>query len=129
MENYNTSDTIRVIKIVDIGFISIIYFLLGLYIAIFINKVMGKYDHNINKSKTTCQLLIELSIHIWGVGVLAYLARIIVRLIPFPLDNFNNFDHSRLREIPNASPFIYILLLLLPHIRGKTRIIYDRFVK
>lgn len=121
------TDIIRVIKVIDIGYISIIYLFIGLYLAVFIDKLLGPYNSTENKKKSTIQLIIELILHIWCLATLTYFVRVLVRLIPFPLDGYRGFNHSLLREIPNAGAYTFVLYYFQSHLKNKLQILYDRF--
>jgi hypothetical protein len=121
---------IRSIKIIDIGYITILYFTLAISISIIIEKILGKFTTTNAKEKTTLRLIAELSLHLWIITVLAYFARNIVELIPFSLDGIYGFDHQRVKELHDAGiTFIFVIMFYQTNITEKLNYIHDRLTR
>lgn len=116
---------VRSIKLVDIGFITVIYFALGILMAESIDALYGKFDEEVEKRKSMLQITIELMFLMWVFGVIVYIVRNLVELIPFPLDNISGFDHLQLKELKSAVVFVFILLQFTQHFRQKLQYYYD----
>jgi tetrahydromethanopterin S-methyltransferase subunit C len=86
----------RTIKILDIGYITIIYFILGLLISRLFDSYLGKYDKLNDDKKHPIRVGAELIIIIWVIGATVYLTRNIVELIPSPFHGLYGFDHFQL---------------------------------
>ena len=114
----------RSIKILDIGYITVIYFVFAMVCCILIDKIMGKYDEEIDKNKKTWRLWIEAILYMWFIGVLVYIVRNIVELIPFPLDGYQGFQHMRVKELGNASVFVFIVMTYQFYLKGRLNVLY-----
>lgn len=117
---------IRAIKIIDIGFITILYFILGFVMSIWFNRVYEKYVDLINDYKSNLRLAIELLIHIWLLGVTVYIARNLVEKIPSPLDNLYGFSHKRVKELHSATVFTLVFFFSQTYMREKMAYLYKR---
>jgi len=99
----------RSIKVLDIGYITIIYFIFAIIVAKIFDMMFGQYDPEKDKHKKTYKIGIELCGIIWLIGVSTYFARNIIELIPSPFDNIGGFKHRRVKELSSAA--VYTLML------------------
>jgi len=116
----------RSIKIIDLGFITIIYFAIGLLLASAVDTNMGPLDHAQEDKKSIWQLTLECVLLIWLVGVIIYIVKNLVELIPFPLNGIGGFDHMKVKELRNATVFIFVFLSFQNYLRDKTVNYYGR---
>lgn len=117
---------IRSIKVVDIGYIAVIYFCLAFFLSALYDKVLGKFDTLAADKKSTITLFAEVIVHIWCIGITVYIVRNLVELIPFPLNGVYGFEHKRVKELSNAAVFTFILLFFQKHLREKLDYLYVR---
>jgi hypothetical protein len=96
---------VRGIKILDIGFITAIYAVLGIYLAKVCDNVNGTFDKEKEDKKSTLKILVELILYLWFIGVVTYIVRNIIPLIPFPLDGVYGFKHILVKEVTGATMF------------------------
>jgi hypothetical protein len=121
-----TELTIRSIKMVDIGFITVLYFILGYSVSLLLNKLYEKFIDLKEEDKPTYQLVYELLIHVWIIGIFVYIARNVVEEIPSPLHGIKGFDHYRVKELHSATTFTLIIFYSQPYIHKKINILYKR---
>lgn len=119
---------IRGIKILDIGYIASIYFLLAFGIAAAMDRMLGPFDTYAARKKSTPRLLLETMVHIWVSGVIIYLARNVVEKVPFPLDGVYGFEHKRVKELGNGAVFTFIFLFFSYNLRKRLEFLYQRVV-
>lgn len=91
---------IRSIKMLDIGILTTIYFILGYFISWGVNKIY--YDFNPNEHRNKIVIFLEICMQIFVIGVLIYIIRNIVQFIPFPLEGFYGYQHSRVKELSSG---------------------------
>ena len=115
----------RFIKILDIGYVTLIYFLLAIVIAVFMDKLYGEYNEKDESKKSTLRKTIDLVGMIWLNGVIIYIARNIVPLIPSPFNNINGFKHSRLKELESAYVFDFVLIYTQKNLVKRMEVFYD----
>lgn len=104
----------RIIKIIDIAYIAVLYFVisyvLGYYIDNYFRWLYGtEYD-----KKSNMVLSLEVLSQIIAIAVLVYIGRNIVELIPFPLDGVNGFVHQRVKELKSGA-FMTVFIVMFQY--------------
>jgi hypothetical protein len=102
----------RVVKSTYIGYVGALYLFLALPASVAINTLLfGQFDAEREARKPALRILVELCLHIWLLGVIIYIARNLVELIPMPfIDNAFGFERRRVKELATAPVFVYVLL-------------------
>jgi len=102
----------RVVKVFDIGYITILTFAFGILVSRFFDFVFSKYEEAVNKNgkPNIIQLLLELSVMMWLVGVSTYLARNVIEIIPSPFEGVAGLVHKNVKELGGAGVFTFIVL-------------------
>lgn len=107
---------IRTNKMIDIGYITTIYFILGAIVANMITKFQTEFNNKEEDKRTVIKSSLSLILLIWINGVLIYFARNLVELIPYPFDSFFGFHHSKVKELGAATAFTFVLLYYQPNL-------------
>ena len=107
---------IRTNKMIDIGYITTIYFILGAIVANAITKFQTEFNNKEEDKRTVIKSSLSLVLLIWTNGVLIYFARNLVELIPYPFDNFFGFHHKKVKELGAATAFTFVLLYYQPNL-------------
>jgi len=68
----------------------------------------------------------ELVLQIWCFGMLTYLARNIVEIIPSPFNGICGFQHNRVKELSSAATFSIILIWNSHNFIAKMGYLYKR---
>jgi hypothetical protein len=89
----------RLLKFVDIGYLTIIYFIVGITVAKTIDKFVLPFDKKEEDKKSVFRLSVEVIIFTSLLGILIYFIRNFVELIPFPFDGWYGFQHLRVKEV------------------------------
>ena len=110
---------LRTIKILDIGYITIIYFILGLLISRFFDSYLGKFNKLNDDKKHVARVGAELIVMIWAIGTIVYLTRNVVELIPSPFDGLYGFNHLQVKELGSAAVFTMLVLSYTYHFAAK----------
>jgi len=117
---------IRSIKILDIGFITAIYLTLGIVLAKLCDRILGEFDEEKEDKKPLWLVLTELFFHLWFIGVVIYVVRNIVPLIPFPLHGVYGYDHFRVKELINAVIFFVMFMNFQTYYQKKIKHVLHR---
>lgn len=117
---------LRGIKLVDIGYVSVLYFVMGYACAVAFDRALGKFDAQRAARKHVLTLAAELALHVYCIGILTYLVRNVVELVPFPLDGVQGFVHVRLKELTSAPVFGLILVIFQDHLKEKLAYFHKR---
>ena len=107
---------IRGNKMIDIGYITTIYFILGAIVANMITNFQTEFNSKEEDKRTVINSTLRLILLIWTNGVLIYFARNFVELIPYPFDTFFGFHHSKVKELGAATAFTFVLLYYQPNL-------------
>jgi hypothetical protein len=110
---------IRSIKIFDIGYITALYLILGILFAKLCDIYIDLYNEEKEKKKSTWVILIELILYSWFLGVVIYIIRNIVPLIPFPLNGKYGYDHLRVKEVTSAATFSIAFIFYQTNYKNK----------
>ncbi len=121
----STDIKLRTIKIIDICYLTVIYFLIGIFIAKLIDKIIGKFDKDKEEKKHITRILTETILFISFIGITLYVLRNIVEKIPFPLDGLYGFNHMRVKEINGGIVFVFSLLFFQKYLRDKLNYLFS----
>lgn len=114
-----------IIKIIDIGFLTCIYFTLGVLTSAVFDNFYGCYDEKYEDQKSTFQLMAEILFHVFLVGIAVYLLQVLVMSIPFPLDGVQGYHHGQTRELLGGV-ILTFSVLKQDVLRNKINLLYQR---
>jgi len=109
----------RFAKIMDIGYVTAIYFIIGLIFSRLFDKLFGEFDPKKEEQKHIVQEGAELIGMIWIIGISTYVVRNLVELIPSPFDGIAGLIHKKLKELTGASVYTMIVMGYAFHFRAK----------
>lgn len=124
--NYKKEIILRGIKIIDIGFITAIYLLLGIILARLCDRMNGEFDKEKENKKPLWKILVEVILYLWFIGIVIYAVRNVVPLIPFPLDGMYGFNHLMVKEVTNAMAFIITFMYFQNYYQDKIKNLLER---
>jgi flagellar biogenesis protein FliO len=114
----------RSIKIIDIGYITVLYITISLVCATITDKAMGEFDEKYESKKSLWQLTLEFVLVVWFYGVLIYIVRNLIELVPFPLNNYYGFSHKKVKELSSAMVFTFTFVLFSNYLNKKLQFYY-----
>jgi len=117
----------RLVKMADIGYVTVLYFLSGFVMARFFDSYINLYDKSKEEKKTTLQLIIEITFFLWINGITIYILRNTIELIPSPFNGIYGLKHDMLTELKYAPILEFTLLYYQIHLSDKLKNLYDRF--
>lgn len=103
--------TFLAVKLLDIGLVTVYFFVFGLIIAKLFDGFIGGFDEKDYKDISVWWIAIEIIFQLIVIGIVCYGLRNIVSNIPFPLDGVGGFDHSRLKELEGGEVLIVVLIM------------------
>ena len=116
----------QLVKMADIGLITVLYSSIGLLLA----KVFDRFDVPVDKEaeskKTTLRIFFEYALIIFSIGIMTYIVRKFVQQIPSPFDGNFGLEHNRIKELGNVAIFVFTFLSFQDHLKEKTQILFER---
>jgi hypothetical protein len=109
------------VKLLDIGFVTLLFFIFGVIFAKGFDLLLGKFDKDKYKKHSKWIILLEILLHVFAIGVVAYILRNVVELIPFPLEGVAGFRHSMLKELEGGHILTVVLILFQKNLEEKVR--------
>jgi hypothetical protein len=119
----------RAIKALDISYLTLIYFVFGVTISMSLDKAFGKFDPVKADKKNVALLMVEIVAQVSLLGVIIYIVRNIVEKIPSPLEGVAGLQHKKLKELGNASVFVFFLMFYQKYLIDKMNYVYKRISK
>jgi prolipoprotein diacylglyceryltransferase len=124
---------VRSIKMLDIGYTTVLFGIPSLFMAAFLNKhVYAKIqigDISKDEDKTTWSILFETLLCLTINGIVAYILRNLLQLIPFPLEGIYGFKHMNVMEVRSGMIVTMFLLWMSPVLLNKFKVLQQRFSK
>ena len=118
----------RGIKIIDIAYISILYFGMSFACAKATDTYFGRVIPEIEQQKPFWQMTAEAMGAVCLFGVVYYLIRNVVERIPFPLDGYMGFSHNLVATASSSrSVFSLVYLFFSDYLRTKLNVYYMLF--
>lgn len=117
---------IRSIKIVDIAYISAIYATIVISISVLLDKLVGPIDEQVELEKSIWRVILESWLYIGLVAISAYIVRNLVEKIPFPLDGYGGFVHSKVKELGGGPIYGFLLFFYARNLRKKIEVLINR---
>ena len=109
------------VKLLDIGYVTFLFFMFGLVFAKGFDILYGKFNKDKYKNEPKWKLFLEILLHVFAIGIVAYILRNVVELIPFPLDGVAGFRHSMLKELEGGHVMTIVLILFQKNLEEKVK--------
>lgn len=119
---------LRSIKIIDIGYVTTIFLITAILVSVLTDKIYGNFDPKKYENVSTFRITMEMILHFWCYGIIFYIMRNIIVIIPFPLNGYLGFKHSELKEIRDLWLFGFIYLTYNFYMNDKMTYLYNRFM-
>jgi hypothetical protein len=120
---------VRSIKLIDIAYITFLYFFSGYFIGIYLDKLLSSVFAGDNKNKTSATIMFEVFIELSIIGIISYIGRNLIELIPFPLDGIYGFDHMRVKELKSGGMLTVFIVLFSQSLQDKLMELKRRIMK
>ena len=116
----------RFIKIIDIAYIAILFFIVAYIFGPYLDDIFTYIYGTDFSRKTNTVLFLEILSQIICIGIISYIGRNIVEYIPFPLDGINGFVHSKVKELSSGTFFNVFFIIFQYSMQDKLMFIKKR---
>lgn len=107
------------VKLADIGLVTIYFFLGALFFAKVFDTVYGPFDKKEYDKMSMLNISLRIIVHLFLIGIVAYILRNAIEAIPFPLEGVSGFEHLRLKELEGGVVLHTVLFLFQENLRDK----------
>lgn len=114
------------IKLTDIGLVTVYYFIFGITFAKLFDYVYGTFEKEKYEHTSSLNIFLEIVLHLFMIGVVAYALRNIVGAIPFPFEGVGGFRHERLKELEGGHVLAVVLVLFQKNLPKKIAYFAER---
>jgi hypothetical protein len=125
-KNVPFTPTFLAAKLVDIGLVTVYFFTLGLLFAKLFDALYGKFDQEKYEKYSNAFLFGEIVLHLFLIGIVAYILRNLVQLIPFPLEGLGGFRHERLKELEGGHVLSIVMIFFQKNLLDKLKFFAKR---
>jgi MFS family permease len=119
---------IRSIKLLDIGWATSAYFLLAILAVFLLDKVYGKFNEQVEGRKSTARIVLDIIVHVWFIGVLAYIVRNLFPLIPWPFEGVYGYKHAKTSEVTQSALFVAFVVTFDKHLQQQVSMLKSRIL-
>jgi hypothetical protein len=102
----------RSIKIIDIGYITVLYFITAYIFSYFLDSFYNYMFDKKNDKKTKLNLIYKIIMMVSLTGIFSYIGRNLIENIPFPLNGVQGFNHLKVKELTSGSLLTVLIIQL-----------------
>ena len=116
----------RAVKLLDISYLSAIYYVAALYLSVYVDGMYGKFDTAAADKKSTARLIVEVCGQIAVMMSVFYIVRNAAEFVPSPFHGVAGLDHYRLKELAGGTIFIIMFMFYQRNFKARAEYLYNR---
>jgi hypothetical protein len=116
----------RAVKLLDISYLSAIYYIAALYLSVYVDAFYGKFDPVKADKKSTARLIAEVCGQISVMMSVFYIVRNAAEFVPSPFHGVAGLDHYRLKELAGGTIFIIMFMFYQRNFKARAEYLYNR---
>lgn len=119
----------QTIFLIDIGFITVVTFMTGYFLSVYLDKFFDIIFTVIDKKHLSSPdkegvysipiIMLELCVQLFVIGIIAYFGRTVAQIIPFPFDGYNGYKHMLISEMKGGTIMFIVLFLMQTNVLNK----------
>lgn len=111
--------TIHIIRLLGVAYVGVLSFIIAFTASYLLNKVSPPLD----KKKSKFRIFLEISLQFGVIGYLLYSSRNLIKNIPFPLEGYYGYAHSKLGELRSLPLIVFIFMFFQERVQDKMKYI------
>ena len=117
----------RLVKIADIGYITVLHFISGFAIACLLTNYEEVFDIKKESKKPIYQTVAEIIWYLWLSGVAIYIIKNVIEVIPSPVDGIFGLSHFKVKELNEAPILAFVVFYYQKHLTAKLEYLYKYY--
>jgi len=118
----------RIVKIIDICYITVVYFILGFISARVLDSSSPKFNEKEEKKTSNFIVILKAVFKICINSALVYIVRNVVPIIlPSPFEGLYGFKQDIVKELTGAPTYAFALLYYQKNFQSELKYIYNLF--
>ena len=97
---------IQIVRLLGVAYVGALSFILAFLASHWLDQITPPLSKKHSKFRTFLSVVVQFSL----IGALIYLARGVIKKVPFPLNGVAGYDHSKLGEL-RALPLIVFIFM------------------
>ena len=107
------------LKMIDIGYLTIVYVTVSFLFSFFLDKWISKFDKEEDKKKSTIRLIFEMYFYFIVISIAAFLLRNAIKKLPLPHGEIGNEHIKRVSEINGGVIFAFAIFFFQQNLKDK----------
>jgi hypothetical protein len=116
----------RVVKILDIMYITVLFFIAGFGMSRFFDSVLPKFDEEKEKESPLIVSILKVIPLLCLTAASIYILRNLVGLIPSPFEGLYGLEHLRIKEYTSSPILTFTIFYYQDTLQDHLKYIYNR---
>lgn len=117
---FNTSIMKTLVNAAAVAWVAMICFVF----AFFTSSALDKLTPELDNTKPKWRIFLEITAQFGIIGILVYMARILIKKIPFALEGTAGFAYSKLGELRSLPLMVFIFMFFQRRVQEKMRFLF-----
>jgi len=117
----------RLVKMADMGYITLLHFIAGFSVASLLNKHVEEFNEEKESKKPIIYTVLNIFFYLWISGIVIYILKNLIEHIPSPFDGLYGFHHMRIKELSDAPILAFTILYYQFNLTRKLEYLYKYY--
>ena len=108
---------LAVMRTLGVAWVGVLCFMLAFFASMFLDKLTPPLD----RTKSRVRVFAEVCVQFGIIGSIVFMARHVIKNIPFPAEGWYGYEHSNLGELRSLPLFVFIFMFFQKRTQEKMR--------